>query len=180
MFFSFLPVLQKPQCASFTLYSTILIFIFLKFTPSSDSIGIQAVAALSPLGSINTVIAVGTKGRVYVTTSALTSTPLWREPSVPLDSSAILNCVAGYGSSVAFAAGTNAVLIMTNDGGSTWTSLSASLLSGTGMKPAVAVYNYVNFQYRAISVLSSSIAYISASNGAIVRTGTVSCGILES
>ena len=76
-----------------------------------------------------------------------------------------LYCVASYGPLVAFAAGKKSTIIMTRDGGNTWTSLSATLQSGTGIGTSVV------FAFHAISMLSPAVMYISGSNGAIIKTG---------
>ena len=136
---------------------------FISLIDTVDSAGLQAITALSPSGSLNIVIAVGTGGKLYVTSSALSVTPIWSMPVSPTLND--LFCVASYGPLVAFAAGKKSTIIMTRDGGNTWISLSANLQSGTSIGTSVV------FAFHAISMLSPAVMYISGSNGAIIKTG---------
>lgn len=122
-------------------------------SPSISTSGTEIAVDVSTYDGVN-VIAVGTDGNVYYTSTSGSS---WSAGTSNAGSSDIIYCVQHGSSTTAMAGGTSGYLAITTDGGATWTSVTPFSSS-------------VTIAYHSISMMSATEAYVAGSNGIIYYT----------
>jgi len=102
------------------------------------------------------VMAVGAGGVIFYSTD--TSTPIWTSSTsgVTVDLYSV-SCGSIYS---CFVGGDSGTLLRTNDGGTSWTALTATGISGTT----------ASLSFHTVRMIDSKVAFVTASNGVVVST----------
>ena len=142
-----------------------------EYTPRNPPTSNKAYTLLTAVSTAdgNRVITVGYGGLIYYSSDGGLSWSWYQLPS-----SAALQCVSHGSIQQAMAAGdattTNNIisvtLIKTTDGGATWTDISGGFSDEIYFK----INSQTSFSFHALVMISTSLAYVSATSGIIIRT----------
>lgn len=120
--------------------------------------GLVTLNAIASFDGIR-AIAVGSGGQVLVTEDAGIT---WE--NISTDVTSALNGISCASDMICIIVGSDAVILRTGDGGKTFESLQDNVI-GVG-----SIDISTNFENHVISMVSTAVAYLAASNGAIIKT----------